>query len=201
MPDPDELIYQNANMYRLHADNLRWSLLGGFAAFLAAVFSLSQSQVKSIKLDSPFLAALAFLISFSYLWVLAIQNWFYNLFAQFVDDCESRIINKQSLRSLQSFAKERGCKITPFHPSFFLSELIVASVAYYFLCISADNIFIPRITDFIYSMGPTTPIWLKGGGYLIYMLSLHLIFKNWDSLVYRQIIERLSNLYKPVSPG
>jgi hypothetical protein len=39
MSDPakaNELIYQKCNEYRLHADNLRWTLLAGYGVFFGA---------------------------------------------------------------------------------------------------------------------------------------------------------------------
>jgi sulfur transfer protein SufE len=62
--------------------------------------------------------------------ILAVQNWFYNLFARFVDDCEDRMVKGLCLISLHSFAQEKGQEINPFHPAFFLAALIVATIAY-----------------------------------------------------------------------
>ena len=194
MSNNNELIYQKANVYRLHADNLRWSLLGGFVAILVAIFSIPQSN--SFKFDNPTLSLLFFLISFAYLWILAIQNWFYNLFAQFVNDCEARLIKNKDLISLNCFAVEIGGDINPFHPSFFLAEIIVASIAYYFLCSFFDNIRFDPVTDTIYRFGENTPFIIKIIGYFIYMSVLHIIFKNWNRFIYKPIIKKVSNLYR-----
>ncbi len=196
MTNSKALIYQNANTYRLHADNLRWSLLGGFAAFLVAVFSLSSSQ--TIKLDSIFINLLGFIICFAYLWIIAVQNWFYNLFARFVDDCEVRLLQDIDFQTLQSFAKNKGKEITPFHPAFFMAQLIVASVAYYFLCSIFNNIHLSPITEWVYSISKYSPIVIKIIGYCIYMYLLHICFKNWNRIIYKPIIERISNIYQPV---
>lgn len=186
MADSNELIYKNSNKYRLHADNLRWSLLGGYIAFAAAVFSFSKNN----NTDSVFLTTLACFVSFAYLWVLAVQNWFYNLFARLVDG--------RTLQSLQSFAQQKGKEISPYHPAFFFAELIVGSITYYFLCLTTDKIYIPWITDLIYKIHPTMPLVLKGIGFVFFFLSLHMVFRKWNSLVYEPIIKKLSNLYKPV---
>jgi hypothetical protein len=37
--EADRIIYEKSNAYRLHADNLRWTLLAGYAAFFVAVLS------------------------------------------------------------------------------------------------------------------------------------------------------------------
>ncbi len=101
----DELIYKNANQYRLHADNLRWTLLGGYAAFIVAILSLSKSNIDII--NNAIFYLLLFAVSWGYFWILAVQNWFYNLFARFVDDCENRLTLGKNLQTLKSFAQKK----------------------------------------------------------------------------------------------
>jgi hypothetical protein len=72
--EADKLNCVNSNTYRLHADNLRWSLLGGYAAFLAAILTFSGGGTHTISLQDPAVTILAFILSFGYLWILAVQN-------------------------------------------------------------------------------------------------------------------------------
>jgi len=194
----DELIYKNSNTYRLHADNLRWTLLGGYAVFLTAIVGFSHPPTNSLSISDPKISFLAFILSFSYLWILAIQNWFYNLFARWVQDCESCIIEKRPLRSLKTFADSIGPSVSPYHPSFFLSQLLVGSVAYYFLTITLKNANFPWLTQPILSLESwlVFVIWLVG--LIIYFAILNVFFLNWQEWVYEPIIMRLSNLYKPL---
>lgn len=195
MADANELIYQNANTYRLHADNLRWTLLGGYAAFLAAVVSLTGDQLAASLRDSR-IAFLGFLVSFAYLGVLAVQNWFYNLFAQWVGECEARLVGAQALRPLNAFAQDRGKFVNPYHPAFFLAQFVVGSVAYYFLAASLRQV-VPALASL--SNGQAVVAWLEG--LAVYFAILNLVFLNWNRLMYEGVVVRLSNLYKPVDDG
>lgn len=194
----DALIYKNANTYRLHADNLRWTLLGGYAAFIAGVFSIINIKETGLESLDIKISILLFVISFGYLFILAIQNWFYNLFAQWVDDCEHRLIEEKRLRSLQQFAKIRGPEITPYHPAFYVAELIVGSIAFLFLYLFLANLEVPTISEFINNLDKPLIFLLIGICFLIYFGVLHYIFKHWDRMVHKPIIVKLSNLYKPV---
>jgi hypothetical protein len=196
--ESDKLIYQTSNTYRIHADNLRWSLLGGYAVFLTAIVGFSSPSSTIIIINQPSTTFLAFLLSFVYLWVLAVQNWFYNLFARWVDDCEYRLIKGISLRSLQAFAKSVGPTVSPFHPAFFLAELLVGYIAYFFLELTIKNLHIPCLTPFIL----TWPSWLSNLlwviGFILYFTIPNVFFLKWNNLVYKPIICRLSNIYKPI---
>lgn len=195
--EADKLIYQNSNTYRIHADNLRWSLLGGYAVFLAAITGFSQSDSGIISINDPSISLLAFLLSFIYLWILAVQNWFYNLFARWVDDCENKLINGVQLVSLHQFAGENGAAINPFHPAFFFAEVLVGSVAYFFLTLTIKNISIPFLAPLL----ATFPTWVINllwiFLFILYVGGLNIVFLKWDKCVYKPIITRLSNLYKP----
>jgi hypothetical protein len=197
----DKLIYQNSNTYRLHADNLRWTLLGGYAAFLTAIIGLSQSSGTSINISDPIISFLAFLVSFTYLWILAVQNWFYNLFARWVDDCEYHLVDGTPLQTLQVFAKVMGPSISPFHPAFFMAELLVGSVAYFFLSYTIRYATIPWLTPILQNLPPWLAITLWVAGFLLYFAVLNIFFLNWQQLVYEPIISHLSNIYKPVVKG
>ncbi len=194
----DELIYQNINTYRLHADNLRWTLLGGYAAFLAATLSLLGGGTATINSVNPLLALLLTGVSFAYLWILAVQNWFYNLFARFVDDCEYRLVSGVKLRTLQDFAGAQGHTVSPFHPAFYLAELIVGTATLYFFSLFIINLDVPGLTEAI----TTLPRWASTSLWVIlialYFGTLHYLWRHWDRIVFRRIIRPLSNLYKPV---
>ncbi len=194
--DTQKTIYKKSHEYRLHTDNVRWTLLGGYAVFLAAAFGLTPKDKGLIHLNDATFAFLLFVASFAYLWILAVQNWFYNLFARFADECESRLISGLKMRSLQDFAVAKGSTITPFHPAFFFAELIVTSFAYYFLYLSLTNLYLPGVSEFIHCL-PTAPVkWFPWAGLVLYFWILNYLFKHWDSIVFKRFIEPFSNLYK-----
>jgi hypothetical protein len=192
----DKLVYQASVTYRLHLDNLRWTLLGGYAIFLAAIVGLSQLTTNTIAISQPSISLLAFILSFVYLWILAIQNWFYNLFARWADDCETQLIGGNPLLSLQTFAKYAGPTISPFHPAFFFAEILVGSVAYFFLTLTIKNSTIPGLTEILLSVPTWLTIFLWGGVFVLYFTFLNVVFLRWDKMVYKPIIRRFSNLYQ-----
>jgi len=59
------------------------------------------------------------------MFVLAVENFFYNLFAEYVKDCEAKRDAKEKLRTLRQFAKDEARRVGPFHHSFFFAMLIV----------------------------------------------------------------------------
>ena len=191
--DADKLIYQNANTYRLHADNLRWTLLGGFAVFLAAVLGASFNDQTANALLKPSVTLLGFIVSLAYLFILAVQNWFYNLFARWVDDCETRLIKDERLRSLQEFARAMGSKITPFHPAFYFALILVGTCAYLLLGRTVQLVVVHRL-------GIEVPTWALLtcwiAGMVGYFCLLHYVFTNWNRLVFKPLLQRLSNLYQ-----
>jgi hypothetical protein len=179
MSDVNSLIYQNANTYRLHADNLRWILLGGYATFLVGMLSTQNNII-----ESPVVALGLATISFLYLLILAVQNWFYNLFARFVDECEMRLTKTENLRPLQEFAKEKGKDITPFHPSFYFALIILPLGMTLFLYKGFATIF-----------NAETPLILWSSVFILIFLTMHFLFKNWNKIVYKNLISKLSNFY------
>ena len=114
----DDELFRKGNSYRLHQDTLRWTLLAGYAAFLAAIMRLNGRP-------DELLGIFIFIIGICYMFTLAVENFFYNLFAEYVKDCESRSDAKQELRTLRSFAKDEAKRIGPFHHSFIFAMLIV----------------------------------------------------------------------------
>jgi hypothetical protein len=189
----DELIYQNANTYRLHADNLRWTLLGGYAAFVAAVLAATSNNPTSLVF------LLLSICSGAYLLILAVQNWFYNLFARFVDDCEFRLARGIRLRTLKDFTYEASRTVNPFHPAFLFALAIVAVAAYVFAVLFAETLYIPLVSEWLND-------WFLSGvrvvfyvvSFYFYFRALHRILLLWDEWVFQPIILRLSNLYKPL---
>ena len=191
-PESRRLIYEKSNTYRLHADNLRWTLLFGYAAFVTGVLAALPDITQSTQLQPyvPYLSFLLFLISNLYLFILAVQNWFYVLFADFVNECESKLLADQPLRTMQEFAKERGGQINGFHPAFFFALVIVVLTSSAFLMMTIE----PWIET-----SPLLP-WAKvllSVAIFVLLLTIYLgLFKNWDRCVYKPIIQRLSSLLK-----
>jgi hypothetical protein len=114
----DDELFRNANSYRLHQDTLRWTLLAGYAAFLVGIIGFSGRSVLSLGIG---LVA----IGNCYMFILGVENFFYNLFSEYVKDCESKRDAKENLRTLRQFTKEEARRIGPFHHSFFFAMLIV----------------------------------------------------------------------------
>jgi hypothetical protein len=178
-PSVNALVYQNANIYRLHADNVRWLLLGGYATFLVGMLS-----VQNNILESPLVAIGMSAISVLYLLILAVQNWFYNLFARFVDECEFRLVALQDLRPLKEFAIEKGEYITPFHPAFYFALLIIPL---------GITLFLYKGFAPIYKTEKSLSLWLVV--FITVLTMMHFVFRNWNEIVYKGLIVKLSNLY------
>jgi hypothetical protein len=190
--EADRMIYEKSNTYRLHADNLRWTLLAGYAAFFVAVLS-NVSGISARDSDKATLAGFLFLVSTCYLFILAVQNWFYNLFSRFVTECEDRICQDERLRTLENFAQNEAQNITPFHPAFFFALGVVALGSSFFLVQSLRAAFYPE--------WQSQPTWITflitPSVSVIYTLIGLFIFSRWDALVYRRFIKRFSNLFAP----
>ena len=123
-------IYENANKYRLHQDNIRWTLAGGYVVFLVA-------SVKIITdIDDPFflsiLAFVFFCVGLAYLIICGVENWFYKLFAEYVKECDKAIGESKRLPTLTQYTGAHNKEITPEHPSFipFLSAFAIGNNAY-----------------------------------------------------------------------
>lgn len=116
----DEELFKNANSYRLHQDVLRWTLLAGYAAFLVGILSIEQSRLTDLS------RILLVIIGVCYMFILGVENFFYNLFAEYVKDCEMRIDSGKRLRTMSKFSRAEGKRVGPFHHSFFFALLIAA---------------------------------------------------------------------------
>lgn len=209
MKEANRLIYEKSNVYRLHADNLRWTLLGGYAAFFTAAATLltsgnSQSPTEFITLNITL-----FITSNAYLLILAVQNWFYNLFAKFVKECEERLSKGVDLRPLEDFAVEEGAHVTPIHPAFFFAELIIALTSFYFLYstfasplqayIAAKLITLSPNFQFVPTLLFITCVIVILVFYLI-VLNYYLFYR-WNETIYKNLIKRFSNLWQPLYSG
>jgi hypothetical protein len=108
MNDTDKTLYENANKYRLHQDTIRWTLLAGYAAFFAATATLLMSKpVQDSVTWRIALSLVLFAIGAAYLIVLAVENWFYNLFAGYVRDCEESVTLNQPLRTMAAYVSSQ----------------------------------------------------------------------------------------------
>lgn len=194
MNDVDKLLYEKANTYRLHADTLRWTLLGGYGAFFAAVMF----QVKDIISPSLQVAALflvLFTVSIFYLFILAVQSWYYNLFSEYVEDCEKKMVKEQRLVPLAEFTETAKTHITPLHPAFSFAMYVIALTSLGFLLPLASYLL------FYYKIDPQQYIlWLTGFavlGLIVYLYSFNLLFKNWQKSVYPIIAFLLTDQKRP----
>jgi len=115
----DKDLFENANKYRLHQDTLRWTLLAGYAAFLVGLLSIEKSRLP----DALRIVLVA--VGICYMVILAVENFFYNLFAEYVKDCESRRDSEQKLRTLREFSAAEAGRVGPFHLSFVFALMIV----------------------------------------------------------------------------
>jgi hypothetical protein len=183
MTDVDKLLYEKANTYRLHADNLRWTLLGGYGAFFAAImFQLKDdgSVEPNIQIVVLFLAL--FGVSIFYLFMLAVQSWYYNLFSAYVEDCEKKMINGQRLISLSEFTGTTKKYITPLHPAF--------SFAIYVIALTSLGFLLPlvRYLLFYFKIDAQQNIaWLIGLAILwlaVYIGVFNLLFRRWQGFTY-----------------
>lgn len=175
MTDADKLLYEKSNTYRLHSDKTRWMLLGGYAAFFGVTIEMAKTPAYGIFF---------FFVAIIYLMVLGVQNWFYNLFALYVTECEHRIVNDKRLRPLEEFAQANGSRVNPFHPAFFFAMMVVVASAVTFLTVSMN-------------LGTGISAVLAVGIYGAVLLC----FKHWDVVIYRPLIRRFSNLFRQGEDG
>jgi hypothetical protein len=186
-------LYENANKYRLHQDTIRWTLLAGYAAFFAATATLLMSEpVQACVRWRIALSLVLFAIGAAYLIVLAVENWFYNLFSGYVRDCEENITLKQSLRTMAAYSKDAAPHISPFHPSFYFAELILLAGNGFYLYAALDALserpiyFICLSNEAVFAFT-----------WLFYATFCHYCLRNWNQRVYKPFIEKLQNIYRP----
>lgn len=156
-------LFENANAHRVHADMIRWMLM-------AAFFTLFE-VVKSLKTEN---LLIYWLISLLFLCAIMVQQWYYNVYALYVKNCEDHIIKKIDLLTLHQFEERFGWIVKLTHSSF-LIMLIIAALC----CSELLSIY----------LGYRNPI--------IYILHISLVLSAsywWNTIVYKQVILRLSNL-------
>ncbi len=186
----DKLLYQNINTYRLHADNLRFQLFLGYLAAFVAILSylFTLKDVPVISTQAAILCIALYLVSLLYMLVLAVQNWFYILFAKYMGECETRLRHGIHLRTLQEFTSEKGCKINPNHPAFNFVLLIYCILE----SILGFLVFVLLIPSHLtYRLSG-----LMAFGILclhVFLLSLMLI--KWNTVVYESLIVKFSALF------
>ncbi len=187
MDKKTELIYNKGNSYRLHTENLRWILLGGYAVFFTTAIQSLQTKTGLGKAGFAFAA---FFISILVLLILAIQSWYYNAYADFVKECEDRISKNVDLRTHANFLEEKARFITPFHEAFFFAMIGVVGTSSWFL-FTAYKAF---ISEFQYKLTFT-------GNFLailVCFIFLSIIFccsiRWWNDIIYKRIIKRLNDL-------
>jgi hypothetical protein len=118
----NQLLFDQANKFHIHQDNLRWSLTAGFGAFFAAGVTLITKQ----QLSDPIARALELLLAIiGTLWffVVQIEGWYYNLAIAYLISCEEAVSKKEDLIPLVRFDRSA---VRSFHPSFFFVLLFIS---------------------------------------------------------------------------
>ena len=194
---PGSTILENAHKYRMHQDVLRWTLLGGYAAFLGTTLALLSSSSMRENWDLQRAASLVlFGIGTCYLFVLAVENWFYNVFAKHASHCEEAMRLDETPMTIAEFFRTSASTVTPFHSSFFFSLLVLALGNCAYLYIGVRNFF-------DHPLKAKDVDWYLTGAMLtftvIYFLFFYLLFKAWDRIVYKRLIIRLQNFFSPAT--
>lgn len=186
-------IYTNINTYRLHEDNLRWTLWIGYLTFSGTVIYFLTTNKAMTNFEIAYLCVAAFIISICYFFILAVQNWFYNAFAQFCDECERKLIDGHNISTIKMFMEKNGPYITPLHPAFSFALIIVLFTSSWFLIMAFQNLF-PVLWEII-----SEKIWksilIEININLLLIYGGFLSLKYWDKVLYKPIIKKLSNYY------
>jgi hypothetical protein len=148
----NQILFENANKFHLHQDNLRWSLSAGFAVFFyGGINVVYNPTIKIAAGDSyvHFLQLTITLIGTAYFLVLMMEGWYYNLSLCYLVYCEKRVAQRRNLIPL---ARYRRKIVSPFHPSF-------ACVLFF---IAVANTF--HLYEFVASeVGPKSGAWAASG--------------------------------------
>jgi len=84
-------MYDKAHTLRLHQDNLRWTILGGYFALMGGVLAfLEKGNLCSNQRSA--VICFAFVANNLVLLIVAVENWYYNLFTKFVHHCEDCLL-------------------------------------------------------------------------------------------------------------
>lgn len=124
MTELKQVMYEKAQALRLHQDNLRWTILAGYFAFMGGVLALLEKGNFCSEQQSV-VAWFAFVANNLVLLIFAVENWYYNLFTKFVHYCENCIIHNLPLKSLKQFQKETSSIVSVFHYSYVFVYFIV----------------------------------------------------------------------------
>ncbi|HNX00569.1 MAG TPA: hypothetical protein PLE74_10980 [Candidatus Cloacimonadota bacterium] len=182
----DKLIYQNINTYRLQGDNLRFQLFLGYLASMAAmIYYLSTINTHNeISIQSSIFGIAVYIISLLYILILAVENWFYILFARFMSECEERLRNGIRLRTLHQYSLAQGNNINPIHPSFNFALVIYCILESYLLFV----IFLIFSKKYLIGVSSFIIVLSFVGILAIHFLLLTLLFYHWEPLIYKKLI-------------
>ena len=176
----DKLLYQRSNTYRLHLDNLRWTLLGGFIAFLVVAFNILGKSENGLGPSLPTIYLFLWLITLAYFIILSVQNWYYNLYSEYVDDCESKLIQSKRLAGYLEFARNNREKIKPYHPAYSFAVFIVGIISFVFIYLFLKSSYLNGITPFFQNLPQFLNMLFWVFGFLLYFSGIVSIHRNWN---------------------
>ena len=100
----NELLFDNAQRYRLHQDNLRWSLSGGYAAFFfGSILLLTNPNVRGDNFLVSHLELWLLIAGTIYFIALGVENWWYNVFTHYARACDDKLSQGQDLPTIGQF--------------------------------------------------------------------------------------------------
>jgi len=124
MSDPKQVMYDKAHVLRLHQDNLRWTILGGYFALMGGVLALLEKGTLCSEQQSV-VAWFAFVANNLILLIIAVENWYYNLFTKFVHHCEGSLVQNSQPKTLKEFQNQNAASVSVFHYSYAFLYFIV----------------------------------------------------------------------------
>lgn len=191
MSDTDRILCENANRYRIHQDTLRWSLAAGYAGSLAATLvALPTMEQNSTGLPVLISTGL-FVFGHVYLVVLGVENWFYNLFAKYVAECEQKLADGGKLEPLSKFTEKNREAISPLHPSF----SFVLLLAVFGNCVFLVKAMRPVLLLLCPCMLPLAALRVSLLVAALYSAICALSVRRWNAMVYKPLIEPMQSLY------
>jgi hypothetical protein len=197
--DRTRLLYDKAHKYRIHQDSLRWSLAAGYAGSFAAGLAV----LIKMRADNNdhwlvvIVSMLLFAFGFVYFFVLAVENWYYNLFAKYANECDRMLGQDDNIPTLSEFTacKRNREKISPRHPSFQFVLLLAALGSSIYLGQAVyDLVNLVWRAPFLYA-APLISCLLAALWLVLCWQSTTRV--TWNRCVYPCFIERLQNLYDP----
>jgi len=124
MPDTNQLMYDKAHTLRLHQDNLRWTIIGGYFALMGGVLALLEKG-NFCSEQHCVVGWFAFVANNLVLLIFAVENWYYNLFTKFVHHCEDSLLHNLQPKTLEQFRDENAACVSVFHYSYAFIYFIV----------------------------------------------------------------------------